>query len=224
VIDNDPRLLEQSYQLRYQVYCLERGFLPAEDYPDHREVDQFDPHSVHIGVMNMQNELLGTARLVQPSGAGLPLFDHCTLFDDAPPLDDPPFRVIETSRLAVSREDNRGQGVPAGSDVSEGRKSGEIVLEIYKGVYQESKRRGFTHWLAATEKSLQRLMVRYGFPWKAVGPETDYYGAVSPYLMNVREFDNVILSGRISVLDRFLDGLESEFMPRDIWELVEALR
>jgi hypothetical protein len=42
--------------------------------------------------------------------------------------------------------------------------------------------------------------------------------------MNVREFDNVILSGRISILDRFLDGLESEFMPRDVWQLVEALR
>jgi N-acyl amino acid synthase of PEP-CTERM/exosortase system len=242
VIDNDPGLLERSYQLRYQVYCLERAFLQPENYPNQRELDEFDGHSIHIGVLNSKNDLFGTVRLVQPSLAGLPLFQHCSLFDDAPSLDAPHIRVIEMSRLAVSREYNSGAAATSaaaaavsggfysggnakrGGVASQGRKSGEIVLQIYKAVYQESKRRGFTHWLAATEKSLQRLMIRYGFPWRPVGPEVDYYGFVAPYLMSVREFEHVILSERIPVLNRFLDGLEPEFMPRGVWELVDALR
>ena len=40
-----PDLLAQSYRLRYQVYCLERKFLPAEDYPAGLELDEFDSHS-----------------------------------------------------------------------------------------------------------------------------------------------------------------------------------
>jgi hypothetical protein len=56
-------------------------------------------------------------------------------------------------------------------------------------------------------------MRRFGFPWKVAGPEVDYYGCVAPYVMNLREFDEVILSGRISGLDAFLEGLEPEFSP-----------
>ena len=32
-LDNSPVLMEQSFALRYQVYCKERNFLPADDYP-----------------------------------------------------------------------------------------------------------------------------------------------------------------------------------------------
>jgi N-acyl-L-homoserine lactone synthetase len=209
VIDDDSALLEQSYNLRYQVYCVERGFLPAGDYPDQQEIDEFDAHSVHIGVLNTEGQLVGTGRLVEPSAAGLPLLQHCELFEDTPL--DTQARAVEVSRLAVSREVYRREGA-------------DLVLHISKGLYQASKRRGFTHWLAATERSLQRLMIKYGFPWKVTGPETDYYGLVSPYLMNLREFDQVILSGRIGMLSEFLDGLEPQFRPRDIWQLIEALQ
>jgi N-acyl amino acid synthase of PEP-CTERM/exosortase system len=221
VIDDAPQLLQESYSLRYQVYCLERGFLPAEDYPDGREIDVYDRHSVHIGVLNLQGEVIGTARLVERSDAGLPLFDHCGLFADAPSLDETTHRIVEASRLAVSRRYNRRagdgfyglQGAPDRTGGNERRKGGEIALNLFKGLYQASKRRGFTHWLAATEESLQRLMAKYGFPFKAVGPETDYYGRVSPYLMDLREFDRVIASHRIALLNSFLHGLEPEFRP-----------
>jgi N-acyl amino acid synthase of PEP-CTERM/exosortase system len=221
VIDDSPALLEASYSLRYQVYCLERGFLPVEDYPDEREVDDFDPHSVHFGVLNLQGEVVATARLVQHSEAGLPLFQHCSLFPDAPPLDGDTRNVVEVSRLAVSRKYNRRagddfyslQGRIDPNDRRRRREGGEIVMALYKALYQASKRRGFTHWLAATEKSLQRLVARYGFPFVAIGPQTDYYGAVCPYLMDLDEFDRIILSRRISLLDDFLEGLEGEFTP-----------
>jgi N-acyl amino acid synthase of PEP-CTERM/exosortase system len=228
VLDDTPQLLSDSYNLRYQVYCLERGFLPAEDYPDQLETDVFDRYSVHIGVVNLQGDIVATARLVESSAAGLPMFQHCSLFSDSTSLYQRARRVVEVSRLSVSRRYNRRagdgfyslQGATDRNDGPERRGGGEIVLTLYKALYQASKRLGFTHWVAATERSLQRLVAKYGFPFKAIGPETDYYGLVAPYLMDLQEFDRVILSHRIPMLDDFLDGLEPEFSPAGDGRLV----
>jgi N-acyl amino acid synthase of PEP-CTERM/exosortase system len=220
-LDGVPRLLEASYNLRYQVYCHEREFLPADKYPDQLEVDAFDRYSVHLGVVNLRGDLVATARLVQPSAEGLPVFSHCTLFPGALPMHDPTFRVAEISRLSVSRTYNRRagdgffslQGPTPLRKQAERRGGGEIVMTMYKAVYHASKRRGHTHWIAATEKSLQRLFSRYRFPFRPIGPETDYYGIVAPYLMDLRDFDRLILSGEVPPLAEFLHGLEPQFRP-----------
>jgi N-acyl amino acid synthase of PEP-CTERM/exosortase system len=225
VLDNVPRLLEASYSLRYQVYCHERAFLPAEKYPDQLEVDGFDRYSVHVGVVNLQGDLVATARLVQPSAEGLPVFAHCTLFADVLPIHDPTFRVAEISRLSVSRTYNRRagdgffglQGPTPRRKGEERRGGGEIVMTLYKAVYQASKRRGHTHWIAATERSLQRLFSRFRFPFRPIGPETDYYGIVAPYLMDLRDFDRLIVSGEVAPLAEFLNGLEPQFRPSGDW-------
>jgi N-acyl amino acid synthase of PEP-CTERM/exosortase system len=234
VLDDTPQLLRDSYSLRYQVYCLERRFLPAQDYPDELEVDVFDPHSVHVGVVNLQGAVVATARLVELSDAGLPLLDHCTIFSHETSPYDPTRRVAELSRLSVSRTYNRRKGdgfysLQGATDRPDGRErrgGGEIVLILYRALYQASRRRRHTHWFAATEKSLQRLLTRYGVPFREIGPETDYYGSVTPYLVDLHEWDKVILSGRISLLDDFLTGLEAEFRPAedDVRRSVRAVR
>src|SRR6478672_10547133 len=81
-IDDVPELLDNCYSLRYQVYCLERKFLRAEDYPLRLEIDEFDRHSIHIGAIDTRGDLIGTARAVKISEIGLPLFRHCTTFQD----------------------------------------------------------------------------------------------------------------------------------------------
>src|SRR6185436_9805525 len=79
-IDDTPALLEQSFALRYQVYCLDRGFLSPEHYPGQLETDAFDAYAVHVGTTNLQGNVVGTARLVQDSAVGFPLFRHCGIF------------------------------------------------------------------------------------------------------------------------------------------------
>lgn len=199
LLDSDPALLEQSYNLRYQVYCLERRFLKAEDHPAQIEVDEFDRHSLHLGVVDEHGELAGTARLVQASIAGLPLFRHCQIFPEETELYRPRYRVVEVSRLSVSRQYRR-------------RRDGNeaLVISLYRGLYQVSKRLGFTHWLVATEPSLQRLVARFGFPFRMIGPEIDYFGPVAPYLMDLSEFDRVIMARRLPALETFLDGLDAD--------------
>lgn len=221
VLDDDPALLQASYALRFQVYCNERQFLPAEDYPDQLETDEFDRHSIHMGVVNLQGELAATSRLVHLTANGLPSFDHCTFDAGTDALRAPGRRVIEVSRLSVSRSYNRRAGdehyglgsAPPRTDGTERRAGGVLVLTLYKAMYQASKRRGITHWLAATERSLHRLVSRSGFPLQQLGPETDYYGPVAPYLIDLAEFDVNILSGKFPPISDFLDGLEPEFRP-----------
>jgi len=46
-LEERPELLEASYALRYQVYCLETGYEDASAFPDGLERDGDDAHSVH---------------------------------------------------------------------------------------------------------------------------------------------------------------------------------
>jgi N-acyl-L-homoserine lactone synthetase len=201
-LDGDARLMEESFRLRYQVYCVERSFLNANDYPEQLERDEFDRYSVHVGIVDRQQSLVASSRLIQVSMSGLPLFRHCQIFPDETELYCESNRIVEVSRLCVSRQiRERGQGRAA------------VVAALYRTLYQASKRAGFTHWLVATEHSLQRLVTSFGFPFRPVGPLTDYFGPVAPYLMDLREFDQVILSGARPALSGFLDGLEPEFSP-----------
>ena len=148
------------------------------------------------------------------------MYGHCSLLVHDPVLADFTAPVVEVSRLAVSRRYNRRKGdehygLEGGTrDTGEKRREGgEIVMTLYRALYQASKRHGFSHWLAATERSLQRLVVRYHFPFKQVGPETDYFGMVAPYLMDLAEFDREIISGEVPALRHFLDGLEPHLLP-----------
>jgi N-acyl-L-homoserine lactone synthetase len=201
-IDSDPRLMDESYRLRYQVYCIERGFLNAEDYPDRREHDEFDRHSLHLGVVDVEGALLATARLVKTSESGLPLFRHCQIYARESELYQETTRVAEISRLCVSRElrQRRVGGVP-------------VAITLYRAIYQASKRNGFTHCLVATEPSLQRLLASLQVPFREVGPRTDYYGPVAPYLVDLSKWDQTILSRSLPALHSFLDGLEPEYRP-----------
>ena len=224
-IDDVPSLVEQSYRLRYQVYCLERHFLPADNYPDEMEHDAFDRHSVHVGVVDSLGALAGTARLIKNTDAGLPIFRYCVLFPDALRLDDSAVRLVEVSRLSISRwyRRRRTDGLfpappgreadPAGS-VHERRDGGNDVFgTLIKAIYQAAKRLRATHWIVATEPSLQRHAMRYGLPFELAGPERDYLGLIAPYVMSLTAFDQVILARTTPLLKDFLDGLEPEFRP-----------
>lgn len=202
-IDDDPVLLGQSYRLRFQVYCLERGFLDASNYPNQLERDEFDRYSLHAGVVSRQRALVGTLRLVKTSLQDLPMFHHCTISTECKRVlsrDD--VQLAEVSRLCMSREcrdDHAGNS--------------RVGMTLYRATYQTAKRNGLTHWLAAMEPSLHRLLVAVGVPFRIVGPVTDYFGPVAPYMCDLQEFDEIILSGRRPRLRTFLDGLEPQFHP-----------
>jgi N-acyl amino acid synthase of PEP-CTERM/exosortase system len=204
---NGRTLLAETYRARYRVFCEERGFLDGAAYPEHQETDGFDTHSVHVLARHRSGEVAGTARLILQSEFGFPCQAHCQFYEAFSYLRD--FRsprlanYSEVSRLAVSKQFRRRagdsfyggdprSGAAAGSSAPEQRADSvtlppgpEIFLCILKFLYQETKRRGISHWLIAVERSLHVTLRRMGWPFVAVGPEVNYYGPVRPYLAEV---------------------------------------
>ena len=219
-IDDSPHLLEISHRLRYQTYCVERRFLNAEDYPNQLESDAFDRDSVHVGVLDADDELVGTARIVKPNSAGLPFLLHCTLFPLETTFAQLGNTVVEISRVCINRRYTRRRSdvfsdapEPAESEHAipshdRRRERDDVFVTLVKALYHATKRLGATHWIIAIEKSLRRRIARYGLPFQLAGPEGDYYGCVAPYIMSLAELDQVIHGRQFASLDSFPIGLE----------------
>lgn len=236
-IIDDTKYLRDSYALRYDVYCSERHFLVSENYPSKLEIDHFDEHAIHIGAIDREDVLVGTVRLVLPSKRGLPLFKHCELFnkdiDYASLLCS---TTAEISRLAVSksyrRRTNDGlydlvsqeDAVPSTGNEDEAmhrRHKPEITLGLYKAMYQISKRRGITHWFAAMEETLLRLLYRYRSAFNPIGPQVDYYGPVTPYLAEITHIEAGIRQRCPEMFAEFVQGLGLELVPAIMRKQIE---
>ena len=222
MLDESAQLLDLSYRLRYQSFCLERLFFNKEQFPLELESDAFDRTSVHVGVFNAQDELVGTARVVRPNSAGLPLFRYCTLFPHETTLANPENTVVELSRVCVLRRASRPTRSTEVTQEeraylrlpsSRTRESSDAFLTLIKAMYQATKRVNGTHWIIAVEKALRRKIGRYGLPFWTAGPEADYHGPVAPYLLSIAELDDVIMSGNYPHLEDFPVGLEPEYWP-----------
>lgn len=228
-LDESAQLLAMSYRLRYQSFCLERLFFSKDNYPSRLESDTFDQASVHVGVLDAEDELVGTARIVTRGEAGLPMFRYCTLFPDETTLTNPANTVVELSRVCLSRHSSRRQGLGPGApdDSAPGARrlphapggpSNDPFAALIKVVYQTTKRMHVTHWVVAVEKALRRRLTRYGLPFRLAGPEVDYFGPVAPYVLSLAELDDVILRHEYPSLDELFAGLEPEYWPAPLSE------
>ena len=101
-------LKNEVYKLRYQVYCIETGYLNAQDYPDGLEIDEFDQRSAHYLIRHRKSgDYAATTRLILPDANNpeklFPLEQLCKIDNDAvmQPIDRK--RLGEVSRFCVSK-------------------------------------------------------------------------------------------------------------------------
>ena len=210
--------LRDSYRLRHQVYCCERKFLSAADFPNAEETDAFDDHALHFGALTNTGEMIGTVRLVRYSPLDFPIRRFCDITSDEftkLPLQN----VAEISRLAFSKS-LRIEIQRAANRDSDGRDSitafyFDMVIGLYRVMYQESKRAGVTHWAAAMETSLVRLLQRLNVRFRPIGEEVDYYGPVRPFIASISDVETAIYRNRPSMFWEFTEGLEPRYRP--VW-------
>ncbi|MCP4992961.1 MAG: PEP-CTERM/exosortase system-associated acyltransferase [Gammaproteobacteria bacterium] len=233
ILNNTPHM-DGCYALRYQVYCNERSYLDDNSSLNHRDTDRFDPFALQIGGFAPTGALAGTVRLIPYyASAGLPMLDHCqidekhqALFQNSANGGD--CRVAEISRLAVSKEyfwnsakaarASRKNEKPETGVVSHrfvGRRlRTQMVLGLYRTMYQASKKGGITHWLAAMEKPLLNLLKASLFTnFLPIGPEVDYHGPVTPYIQSIEELEQQMYDCDTALLKEMCVGLDFHLWP-----------
>jgi len=212
--------LEELYGLRFKVFCEECGFLSPTAYPDCLECDVYDPAAAHFAARNVDGRVIGTSRLVRVDvGDPFPFEAHCRPFPEFKPPD--PMQSAEVSRLAVDASYRRRSGDTlsgvnpadlegprvAGKSGSDKRVNAPLlVLGLYREMYRYSRANGIRYWYAAMERPLARTLALYGFVFKPIGPEQDYYGPVTPYLGDLRDLEELVRGYNPKLLDWFQHG------------------
>lgn len=199
-----------AVELRYQVYCLERNFLSAKDYPEGTETDEYDESAAHFYAFDEQQELVGYVRLVRAGDDQLfPFQRNCVLSAQPDELPAPKF-AAEISRLMVRSDYRRRRGDLLSNVTAEqnlaafaGERRGEapqVLLSLYRQMYNYSRAHQIFHWYAAMERPLARSLQLLNFSFRRIGPETDYYGPVAPYTADLRELETQVGRNRPDLL------------------------
>jgi N-acyl amino acid synthase of PEP-CTERM/exosortase system len=201
---------KQALQLRYQVYCLEYNFLSPSDYPEGLETDEHDTDAAHFYAFDAHEELVGYVRLVLPDEERcFPIQRQCVLTVNRDSLP-APRQAAEISRLMVRSDYRRRRGDGLSGVTAEQNKaafSGErrheapqILLSLYRQMYAYSRENGIRYWYAAMERPLARSLQRLNFTFRSIGPDTDYYGPVAPYVADLRELEMQVGARRPELL------------------------
>ena len=172
--------MDEILRLRYQVYCKEKQWFKADDYPDGREIDEFDAHSVHFLALK-NNEVVGTVRAIFPSELGLPIIN---IFGITVP--EHVIHYAEISRLAVAKE-TRGS---------------EVITGLLHTLFSWCLESGITHIYAVIESNLLNFLIRIGYPFKKLGDEKFLFGGYNlPVCMEVSEVVVSSITEGISLIE-----------------------
>jgi N-acyl-L-homoserine lactone synthetase len=173
-----PALLDDVFRLRYQVYCLERGFEPAQGG---RETDLADAFSAHALVREQSTgRAIGTVRLIAPAIAGSGSSARMPIWGITGPAawhHLPRAETAEISRFALSKR------VRVESGVSDSM----LRLLLMRGVVALSGQLGLTHWCALLEPSLLRLLRPSGISFQPVGVAVEHHGLRQPVVGVIRD-------------------------------------
>lgn len=195
-----PEVINEVFELRYQVYCIDRPFEDPNCFVDKREHDAYDPRSAHALIRHrLTDDSVAAVRLVMagegPEQAEFPMEAPCVRWMDQPARDaignTPRNQIAEISRMAVSREFRRrlteevsvsGISEPAYYADSENGKRAMpyISLGLFAAILQMSVKHGITHWMAVMEPAQLRLLKRFGVQFDHVGPVLEYHGRRRP--------------------------------------------
>jgi N-acyl amino acid synthase of PEP-CTERM/exosortase system len=214
-VANTPEERDESFRVRFQVYCIDNGFEDPDNSPDGLETDSFDSHSVHSTLThNATGNAIGTVRLVLPDEDGerrlLPMqrIAGPVAADDVAPF--PVWRTAEISRFSIVksfRHHTPDQGFEAQLSPEEWRKMlFHLPLGLIKSCVEMSVREGMTHWAAVMEPALLRLLTRLGIHFNPLGSLVEYHGRRQPCWVDLDAMLARVHAERPDVWDVITDG------------------
>lgn len=207
------------YQLRYQVFCHEVQFLDPDQYPSGLETDAFDTVSEHFlaSRADRNGDAIAAVRLVRWSERrSFPTAKYYgSLLEQLQRLGFPLASTAEISRLCIAKQycQRAKNGLP-GQDGYQGsghrrKRYPEVILELFKVMYLASRfDLGITHWIAAFESSLYRLLDRYGVHLEPLSlDEIDYHGKVRIYGASISQILETMKIRRAECYTFFTESL-----------------
>jgi len=191
------QLIETSFALRYQVYCLERQFEDPAEHANFQEKDEFDQHSVHSLIFyRPRAEAIGTVRIIlaDPELERLPIqkllreiglnpFDYFKSENTA-----------EISRFAISKEFRRRHSshlLAAEKHLPE-RKTNLPCLGLIQCILRRSLELGISTWAAMMEPQLLRMLASMGIRFLPIGPLVSHHGLRQPSFCDVPKMLKVL--------------------------------
>jgi N-acyl amino acid synthase of PEP-CTERM/exosortase system len=203
-------------KIRYDVYCVEKGWEPAEAFPDRLESDDFDEVAVHLLLRNRTDgKPIGTARIVYPdpavSDGRLPsvalsppleqsLFDYCGLDG-----------MFEVSRLTISREAMAGN--LRGSDP--GLPNASPALALLRGVLRATAFDGYQTACMIVAPPMKRMLTALGCRFNDIGVRIEHKGIRVPLYRNLHAMLAEMHDIRPDVWRYVTDGGETWPLDRD---------
>ena len=170
--------LREAYELRWQVYCVERGFLVGQNGVEFDEYDDFSRHAVVR--WKQTGEVVGTVRLVlpksPPGGDDFPLQHVC---DPAVLRDIPRATTGELSRFSLAKQLTKQVRSMSAET------SGLLRLALLRAAVWLSAEAGNTHLLAVMEPTLLRLLRASGIHMAPLGPLVEYHGLRQPVVADL---------------------------------------
>jgi N-acyl amino acid synthase of PEP-CTERM/exosortase system len=181
-------LLDHALRLRFQVYCVERGFEDAAEHPDGREWDREDCRSLHSLLVDRATGFaVGTVRLILPAlGDDLPVF-RVIGASERQGAGLPLRTTAEVSRFAVAKAFRRqledGWYPQPGRPIAgcgRGLAAHLLTFGLIRAVVMMSALGGITHIVGMMEPALLRLLKRLGIAFHPLGELVEHHGTRQP--------------------------------------------
>lgn len=180
------------YKLRYQVYCLEKGFEKAEKFRDGLEKDDHDHSAIQFLIKcNQTNNWIGTFRLVIGSIDTLPISQH--LLGNGSKSAYRSARVAEFSRLAVLRQFQ----VPS-AGIKEEEAESSIIFRVMSAGIEYCRTNGINDAVFLCRRSLAHVLNTKGVITTRIGPGISHKGIRYPYSFDLRQFPRRLLNNEIT--------------------------
>lgn len=194
VLAETPEAKTIHYNIRYQVYCLEKGYEPPEKFTNAMEMDDYDEGAAHFIVRcRRSDQWMGAFRVIVDTPAYLPI-NRMTKLESCESLQDCE-RLAEFSRLAILRPFQNLQGKDRLDTAVD---EPEILQQMVLAGFQYARVQGLSNIVYLCKRSLARVLNRFGIPTAGIGPAILHRGVRYPYMSDLAfldKYDRIIYRG-----------------------------
>lgn len=172
------------HQVRYQVFCVERGFEAPDAFVNSQEIDCWDRHSQHFLVQDQESGAgVAAGRIVLPTAGKLPVEDLGCI-TTPPAAGARRHQVAEVSRICMVRDGVTSDSRKPIQAVSRSSES-EVMLGLIRAVIRYSWDHGMPYFYMLVTRPLARLLQRLGVACTQVGEGIEHRGLRAPYLIDI---------------------------------------